>query len=979
MIRKKIIVILCLSLMGAVFAARPAAAQGAGAIAGRVIDAASGEPIIGVNVVISELKKVTSTDINGRYSLTNVPAGQHVVIFQMMGYGRSSAQATVAPGAVRNVNVSLSYQTTDEVVVSAKRLSNTEASLLSARKKAAVAQDAISAEQIGKTPDSNAADAAKRVVGITMDKNNRIVIRGMAERYSATMLSDTVLPSTDPDSRVTPIDIFPVALLDNLVVIKAYTPELPGDFCGGVVKINPKDYPDELLVRLSLGATFDLNTVGKGFWTYKGGAWDWFGVDDGTRKMPEELNKWGIDKLTLNYAAVPQIIRYKVGTSIENVYTPHQIKGFPSGKLDFTVGDSYKIKDKYTIGFIFSGVFSESCKNVKTTYYKPYGNLTPEKLYNIENSQYNTNKGALFSLGFSSEEHKIRATVFYNHKSKNSTEVASGYNADRQNSTSGIDLAKNYELKFVTSGLLFTQMTGEHNFPAINTTIEWSGSYSQAKQEEPDTRQIQLVDAADAGTPGIYELYRSNDIRRYWIDHSDWVGEGSAAITYKFKQWTGVYSKFKAGAGLHVRERESSKRTFQWQNNGSVGWDNPRERIEWYFGWPFIVGTTSPTDAYHYYLQEITTSGDKYSGSLNVINAYGQMDIPIIKQLRLVGGYRYEYSTMNLKTFDTTYLTNRDLYAEPLNQNNHLGGVSLTANPVDDINIRLAFSRTLGRPDFRELSPTVYSLISREVYIKGNKYLKQTDIYNYDFRAEWFPSANEIVALSGFYKYLIKPIEMLETAGTTSTTFYTYRNAKDARNIGVELEVKKNLAFGGSNKEKKILKQFLVSVNAAYIWSRIKLKYTNTIKRGDIDPLKLGSLSSDLTDLTVYTNRNRALQGQSPWMVNCGFEYDNNDVGFNASVMYNISGRRILRVGTLKSGIFFGDVYEEPYSKLDLVLKQRILKYGDIKVTFSNLIDPIIKITQEITNPALLINKKKITSESYRLGRAIGISYSYKF
>jgi outer membrane receptor protein involved in Fe transport len=966
-------------LMTAVFLSGRAAAQGMGTVSGRVIDAASGEPIIGVNVVISEQKKVAATDLNGRYALSGVPAGQHVVVFQMMGYGRSSSQVTVAAGAVSNLNVSLSYQTTDEVVVTAKRISNTEASLLSARKKAAVAQDAISSEQISKTPDSNAADAAKRVVGITMDRNNKIIIRGMAERYSSTMLSDTVLPSTDPDSRVAPIDIFPVALLDNLVVIKAYTPDLPGDFCGGVVKINPKDYPEDLLARLSLGVTFDLNTVGKGFWTYKGGAWDWFGVDDGTRKMPEELNKWGVDKVTLNYAGVPDIVRYKVGTSVQNVYTPYQIKGFPSGKFDVTVGDSFKIKDKYTIGFIFSGVFGETCKTIKTSYYKPYGNLAPEKLYNIENSQYNTNKGVLFSLGFSSVEHKIRATVFYNHKSKNSTDVSVGYNADRQNSTTGIDIAKNYELKFVSSGLLFTQMTGEHIFPSIDTTIEWSGSYSRADQDEPDVRQIQLTDAADAGTPGIYELYRSNDSRRYWLEHGDWVGEGSLAVSYKFKQWTGIYSKFKMGGGLHVRERESSKRTFQWQNDGSVGWNNPRERIEWYFGWPFIMGTTSPADPYHYYLQEITTSGDKYSGNLNVINGFGQLDIPLIKQLRLVGGYRYEYSSMNLKTFDTTYLADRDLYAEPLKKNNHLAGVSLTASPTDDINIRAAFSKTLGRPDFRELSPTVYSLLSKEVYIKGNKYLKQTDIYNYDFRFEWFPSALEIVAVSAFYKYLIKPVEMLETAGTTSTTFYTYRNARYAKNVGIELELRKNLAFGGSDKTKKILKQFLVSANAAYIWSVIKLKYTNDIKPGDIDPLKLGSVLSNLTDLTIYTSRNRPLQGQSPWMVNCGFEYDNNDVGFNASIVYNINGRRILRVGTFKSGIFFGDVYEESYSKLDLVLKQRILEYGDIKITFSNLIDPAVTITQEITNPALLIYKKKITTESYRLGRSIGMSYSYKF
>jgi outer membrane receptor protein involved in Fe transport len=958
---------------------RIAVAQDApGTIAGRIIDANSGEPIIGVNVVITEQKKVTSSDINGKYSLTGVPAGKHTVVFQMMGYGRTKAEVAVEPGVVNTVNVSLSYQTTDEVLVTAKRISNTEASLLAARKKAAVAQDAISAEQIGKTPDSNAADAAKRVVGITMDKDNRVIIRGLAERYSSTMLGDTIVPSPDPDSRIVPIDIFPVSLLDNLIVIKAYTPDMPGEFCGGVVKIAPKDYPDELTARVSLGVSFHLDTVGQKFWTYKGGKTDWLGVDDGTRDMPKELDRYGLDKLSVNSALVPESLRYKIGFSMQNVYTPEKTLGFPSGKLEFSVGDTFTIKEKYKLGFLVSGLFSEDCKTIKSLYFRPLPSYVgfPRQYLNIEKSTYTVNKGGLLSMGFSVDEHKIRATTFYNQKSNKRASVSTGYNFNKVISASGLDFSKYYDLYFDTEDLLFAQLTGENGISPINTTIEWNGSYSRAARNEPDVRNTLLIDAADAGTPGIYRLDELTDSRRYWLKHTDWIAEGSGALVYKFKQWTGIYSKIKTGGGLHYRERDSSKRKFTWDGNGpSLIRFDP---LEIFFNPYFITGSTSPTDPYQIYISEVPNPGDKYKGTLKVNHGFGMLDFPIIKELRVVGGYRYENSSMNIRTFDSTYLMERDLYAKPLKTNNHLGGVSITASPIDDVNIRLAYGKTLTRPDFREVSPFQYEMLTKNVYIQGNKYLKQTDIHNYDFRTEWFPSANEIVAVSVFYKYLIKPIELLETNAQGSLDLYTYRNMKSATNIGFEIELKKDLAFGGSAKVKRILRQFIISANLSMIWSEIALTYRKYFTSNDIDPLTFFSSIQDMVDLTILTSRNRPLQGQSPWVVNCGFEYNNDKIGFNGSVLFNMFGRRIVRVGSFRSGVFYGDVYEEPYPRLDVVLKQDILSYGQIKLTFSNLIDPKIKVTQELFNTGNM-TKRKDTIESYRAGRSIGVSYNYKF
>ncbi len=971
----KHLALVCAVLIGASILTTDTAAQGAGTISGRVIDANSGDGIIGVNVIINEIKKVTGTDINGRYALTGVPAGIHTVVFQMMGYNRTAAQVTVDPGAVRALNVSLSYLSTDEVVVTAKRLTNTEASLLSARKKAAVAQDAISSEQIAKSPDSNASDAAKRVVGITMDKDDRVIIRGLGERYSSVMLGDSPIPSPDPDRRIVPMDIFPVGLLDNLTVIKAYTPDLPGEFCGGVVQINPRDYPENLEGNVSIGTGMNFNTIGKDFWTYRGGKSDWFGVDDGTRAMPEELNKYGIGSMGLNSPAVPNILRRKIGISMKNIYSPETIKGMPDGKLSFSVGDSFRIKEKYTIGFIISGLFNSGFKNKEYESKELLKSFEPYRFYDGKESTYSVTKGGLLSLGFTSKYNKIRSTTFYTQKTDKKTKVVAGYNEDRQLAGGDIVWVKNNELLYHVDGLLFTQAAGEHVIAPADLTIEWNGSFALANRDEPDSRHIQLINPLTTTNPIAYKLYRPQDIHRYWLDHEDRVGTFNASLAYKFKQWSGIYAKIKAGGGIFDQRRKSNKRTFQWQGSGVSGTDGAHEPLEWYFGWPFIVGGAGEvTDNNHYYLRETTSDSDKYTGKQRVYNGYGMMDFPIIRQLRMVGGFRYENSTMGLTTWNQTYSMYTDLKSNPLQLHNYLGGVSLTATPIDDLNIRLAFSKTLARPDFREVSEFRYQLYTENTTMLGNRYLKQSDIQNYDARVEWFPSASEIIAASFFYKYLTKPIELVELQATTGAELYSYRNAKSARNIGCELEIRKNLGFG-SGKAKNIMDNFIVSLNAAYIFSRIKTTMKKYITSEDIS---IPFNQDDYFDFIIYTNKKRPMQGQSPWIVNAGFEYANDKIGHSTSLLFNMFGRRIIRVGVLADGIPHGDVYEESYPRLDLVVKQKILEYGQVKLTLGNLIDPYITETQEQTHESYLI-KYNLTRKKYRMGRSLGFGYTYSF
>ncbi|MCX7678014.1 MAG: TonB-dependent receptor, partial [Spirochaetes bacterium] len=358
-----------------------------GTVTGRVIDAVTGEPIIGVNVIIRQHNIVGVTNIDGRFMLQNVPEGEQRVEFRMMGYSPSFTTVNVVAGRSNVVNVTMSYLTVHETVVKAKKISSTDAALLSIRKKAPVAQDAISAEQISKSPDADAGDAAKRVTGITVvdGKHGKMVyIRGLGERYASVMFAGTILSSPDPDKRVVPLDIFPAALLDNLIITKSYIPEMPGEYGGGQVQVNPKDYTEEYEFKVSVGSGYHTTTTRKDFLTYRGGKYDFFGYDDGTRALPS-----GIGREYLNYLNYTPAQTEAIGESLTNEYTPDYEKGKFPFDVNFSYNDSWRV-GAYNIGMVVSGLFREKSTTREIRTMRVSDDFQILKLYDVLKSTYAT-------------------------------------------------------------------------------------------------------------------------------------------------------------------------------------------------------------------------------------------------------------------------------------------------------------------------------------------------------------------------------------------------------------------------------------------------------------------------------------------------------------------------------------------------------------------------------------------------------------
>jgi TonB-dependent receptor len=473
----------------------------------------------------------------------------------------------------------------------------------------------------------------------------------------------------------------------------------------------------------------------------------------------------------------------------------------------------------------------------------------------------------------------------------------------------------------------------------------WEGAYSFATYDEPDTRTSELLD--DEGSGNFY-LRRADYVKRAFNEHDETVVTFSPDFTFPFKQWAGLASKVKVGASFTYRERDSGGRVFRWDNNNILGsYPTTAAPLEGLFTPDHIVGSIASTSATDYMIRETTGVNNTYGALLFIYGAFAQLDLLLLKELRLVTGVRYEHADLTLRSYDPYRGGIREQDENPYDRHNYMPALSLTWEFFKDMNLRWSFSKTVVRPDFRECTNTKYNTLVSGETINGNPDLTQSDVYSADMRYEWFPSAAEIISLSFFYKYLMNPIEMLETAGTGGVE-YRYQNARYAPNLGIELEAKKDLSFITRH-----LKDLSIGFNVAYIYSRIHVEDMPTAD---------------------YTTDERGLQGQSPFVVNASLEYDNEDVGFTGTVLFNISGRRIVRVGIQGNG----DVYEEMVPRLDIVLKQNIRSYGQIKLTLKNLIDEPIEETQEQQN-SITGKKKTFVVSRYREGRSIGLGYSYTF
>lgn len=986
-------------------------AQATGTIRGRIIDAQTGEPVFGANVMVRAANAFAETDFDGNYQFS-LPAGTHTVEVQMIGFDNKTRSVTVGAGGSESANFTLGIQELDVVEVEGRALNNTEASMLALQKKSGSVSDGVSAEAIKKSPDSSAGEVLKRVTGISLIGGKYVFVRGLGERYSTTELNGAPLPSPEPEQRVVPMDLFSAALIKNIRVMKTFTPENTGEFSGGLVAIETKEYPDEFTLNIGGGVGANSNTTGKAFKQIDGGGNDYLGLYNDklglgskVRSRPEILedlpNSIDIQKAD-RFGGIPEEVVQYMGAAMNNNWDAKTIQAPLDRNFSFTVGDTIQIGDVSKIGYVAGTSYSRKWRYVESEdtryvtaspYTKlsgDYSYLTPDKTEKKKSYNQkilwgnNLNLTAEIDNGqrvYSKTFYAVNSDIFYNESL-----IDQNYN----------------ELSFQTqtSGMVAREMVsqvfgGMHALPTSDVTpgdaiLTWNYSYGEANRNDPDRKW--RVWGTDQGTldDWVGEDPQA-DGTRYWAETQDIVRTAKVDLEVPFSQWDGLVSKAKIGALNMEREKSFEADRYASAITGGV------TDIDYY---P-VPGSISMSDARFYpgsnyrEFKELGLGFDAYNARQGLHAYYAQVDMPIVPGLRFLGGARYESSKQTTRTFlqkdenslatvrygcasDSQFL-NTVLIARKLcnSSNNGVGEIetqdllpslNFTYELNKDMNLRFAYSETVTRPDLRELSEFYFAGEYKGDATAGNYDLNRTYIHNYDFRYEWYMNATDYIGAGLFHKVMSDPIEEVGYKAPDQSIYYQKTNAVSATITGIELDGRMDF-----------LEYFRGEVNAFFIRSRVEVMSWNKyyfIRSGIIDPNSREAVYQP-------SNLERPLQGQSPYVYNLKLTaFLDKEKNHSIGIYYNTFGERVRVVGTDGAP----DVIEKPADIIDLVYTGNIDENFSVKASAKNITDTryrwvqrdqlLTKANNALGYDAFYAEK---TYKSYREGVDWSASLTYKF
>ncbi|MBN2531093.1 MAG: TonB-dependent receptor [Deltaproteobacteria bacterium] len=891
------------------------------ALEGRVIHAETGEGIEGARVFVRGQSGEAVTDASGHFHF-NVPVGVHdvsVLHHQYATVTKKNVSVVADAPTILEIKATPLGVMLQDYVVTAPRIEGGTASLMEERKESTAVEDVIGAEQMSKTGDSNAASALKRVTGITVVGGKYVYVRGLGERYSSTLFNGAMLPSPEPERRVIPLDMFPSGMLESVVVQKTYSPELPGEFGGGVVMLRSRNYPSTLVFDISgSGELLTGTTFSKG-WKTKSGPTDWLGIDGGYRSLPGEFVAATKDKAL----AVADLVNPDGGFTPEELehlgeIIPknwHNWKGTvpPNWGLSLSVGNTFKLK-RVKLGVLGSAMYDNEWENVSpkmVVYNMSEDSLRAFHEYDFETNTNTVKTAAFLAVGLEfSEHHSLRSTTMLNRISDKMTRWYQGRNDDA-NTTIRV-----FRSRWVERQLFSQQLLGEHVFERLHDLgVTYRYTFSRASRLEP-LRLTARQDYEDStGNWRLSDRPEGNSI--LYSELFDITHDLGMEVSLPFEFNARNNLKLFAGGALMIRDREVDTRRFKYdskRSNTFPGSGGPLTLND--FGQLFVDEYIGPFtyegEMYNgFQLLEATMNTDNYSASQNLSAGYGKAELQLVDTVKVMGGARVEKSDQNVKTFELFNPAGEEVNAG-LETLDVLPAATVSWEFKDGMIIRGGYGRTVSRPEFREMSPALFNDVTGGNPIVGNEDLKRAVIDNFDVRWDWFFAPGEMISLGGFFKQFDQPIEV--TIRSAAQLQVSWQNARSARNFGLEFDLKKNFDWISES-----LKDIYFAANASVIRSQVKL-----------DPDG------------IQTNNNRPLQGQSPFVLNCQLGYDNVDNGRSLIMLYNVFGKRISEVGALG----LPDTVELPFHSLSFVAKMKVKEKFKFSFKIGNILNQTVAFTQ---------------------------------
>jgi len=879
-----------------------------GSISGVVKETSSKEPIIGATVVIQGTSKGSPTDLDGKYRISALEPGTYNLVVSSLSFvSKTYKGIVVKPGQNTILNATLEEQAieTQGVTVVGERRKDTDINMMQTLKSTQIVASGISAQQILKAPDRDAAQVMSRLPGVTVQDNRFVMIRGVSPRYNNVLINNAIAPNTEVDSRSFSFDLIPSNLLDRMLVFKSGSADQPGDFAGGLIQIYTKNVVNENETAVSFGTGLRANTTFNPYMSSQTSNTDFLGFDRKFRVLPSSF--------PTNLQDVNQSQRNTLAKDLPNNFGLNTTNASP----DMRVG--FHIARKFTLGNI--AVSNLTAVNYSSTFqyvnFKRYRygafdqsiSRSQDTLFSYSDDQYSKENRLgfihnwLFRLD---EKNKIEFKNMFNQVGETETTERNGFNFERRS-----DDLRNYSYRYISRTIYSAQLVGEHEL-ANESKANWVLGGNYIARNEPDYRRVrtykrrgtnddyQLIEAASSGA--IFETGRFySKLREFSLN-----GSGHYEKVVGHMADTGKIT-IKVGGLADFRSRQFDARYFVFLGPFT---NDPERRLQL---------LTNPVDKLFapenigsdgFRLEEGTRPIDSYSASNMLGAGYASVNLPI-GVFNITAGLRGEYNVQQLttQTNNGALQVNYPIFSPLpfLNTSSNLNEKSL---------VRLAYSKTVNRPEFRELAPFVYYDFNLDANFFGNEKLKTADIHNLDLRYELYPTKGELICFGVFYKRFVNPIEVRVSPIGLSPQ-YTFVNASFANNLGFESEVRRSLQ---NVSENRYFRRMSFVVNAAYIYSRV-----------------------NLGDVVTAQEKQRALQGQSPYVVNVGAYYSDEEHGLNFNVMYNIAGKRIFTVGDN----LFPTVYEMPRHQLDVTMSKSLGKVLDLRFSVADILNYRYRFIQD--------------------------------
>jgi len=898
-----------------------------GYIRGTVIDDESGETIIGANVAIMNPITGTSTDLDGKFSLSIQEGTYELKISFISFQSLSISEVAVKDGEVTNLGVirlKTNSQQLEEVVVTASATRKSEAALNTMKKKSATMMDGISAQKMALTGDGNAVEAAQRVTGVTVEGGKYVYVRGLGDRYSKVTLNDLDIPGLDPDKNSLQMDIFPTSLIDNIVVSKTFSADQPADFTGGLVNIETKSFPDEKFLDVSFGVTYNPNMhFNSDYLDYEGGETDWLGMDDGTRELP--------DNTRLRVPIRPIVYDDEVVNEFTRSFNPtmaaEEQTSFLNYSLGISTGNQIELnknkedrKRSPKLGYIFSLTYQSDQEYYDDAFIGEYQNVAdpsnPEMIYvdkfNGRVGSKSSLVGILGGLAYKTKNSKFKLNLM---RIQNGVSRASIFSLDNNGAggTASGYLGESNNLEYNERSVNNLLLGGLHVFNQSDWEIEWGISPTYSEANDPDLRQTPFT---FTNTDSIFNPGGAGIPNRIWRSLSEFNNSSRIDFHKKFNAF-GEDAKLSFGARHTYKQRSYEIMSFFmdfWSANQSWNGTDPNQIYD-----PSYIYPNLPNQGYMVPGNDLQfvkeSNANAYEANSTTLGYYVSTELNPLPNLKSVLGLRVEHFSLNH--------TGRDIKGalgqeggnvlddeEVLSSTDLFPSVNLIYTLAEEQNLRFSFTQTIARPSFKELSfAQILDPVSGRVF-NGSLFavdswdgeLLETRIDNFDLRWEKFLPKGQIYSISVFYKSFKDPIETVRLP-TVPGFQYQSRNVGDAQLYGFELEGTKSLGFISMS-----LENFALSGNFTYVHSILEMPELEYNGRKDFE--KDGQNLED----------KRVMAGQAPYVVNVGLTYTNIEKGISSGIFYNVKGPTLSIVGNGQNP----DIYQVPFHSLNFSISKKL-------------------------------------------------------